>query len=223
MNRKASIKIQHEVYKPSKVSKWIKGIRRLVLVGIYVSLVVIVVSFAENNTLAFAGDVERKTGVSSNSVSMKSIEEIKKEYFSGVINDSEIADYAIKYSNDFGIDTSLIVALMRVESNFNPLAINHNKNYSTDRGLCQLNNKTFPHYKVGDFYNAELNIKTGAEFLKWCIDNADNNLVMALAYYNAGYGNVSKENVGDLTLSYINKILGHKKTYDEQLTMLIGE
>lgn len=219
MNQNINIGIQHESYKPkSRLSKVLKGVKRLLIAGIYASLVVIVVSFAENNTLAFAADHEKaeteKTGLT--------FEQAKLEYFTGIINDAEIAEYAVKYSEISNIDTSLIVALMKVESNFNPLAINYNRNGSIDRGICQLNNSTFKHFKIADFYNVELNIKTGCDFLRWCIDNADDSIVMALAYYNAGYGNVSRENVGDITLNYINKILGYKKTYDDQIALLMN-
>ena len=131
-----------------------------------------------------------------------------------------IAKLAITYSEKEGIETSLLVALMKTESNFNPNAINYNYNGSVDRGLCQLNNKTFPNLSKQDFYNPETNIKIAASFLNWCLRNSDYNLVRALAYYNAGWGNVTNENVGDLTLNYIQKITTYKKTFDDELELL---
>ena len=112
-------------------------------------------------------------------------------------------------------------ALLPVEfSAINPNAINYNYNGSVDRGLCQLNNKTFPNLSKQDFYNPETNIKLAASFLNWCLRNSDYNLVRALAYYNAGWGNVTNENVGDLTLNYIQKITTYKKTFDDELELL---
>ncbi len=141
-------------------------------------------------------------------------DEIKLKYFSNVINDENIAKLIIKYTKLYNVDTSLFVAVIKVESDFNPLAQNKNKNGSIDRGLCQLNNNTFKELTHEDFFNPEKNIKNGALFLKWCLNKSNKNLVKALAFYNTGIGNVRNRNVGETTLDYINKILKEKETLD---------
>lgn len=217
MTYNSTIRIQHEKYKPGKFKRWMKNVKRLFIATVYISVAAILINFADNSNLAFAKDFEKPVKKSQTDSAVLLSETAQINYFSGVINNPQIAKQVVIHASQFGIEPSLLAALIKVESDFNPLAINYNYNGSIDRGLCQLNNRTFTSFQVGDFYNTELNIKTGAEFLKWCIDNAENNMVVALAYYNAGYGNVTNEKVGDTTLNYINKILHHKKTYDEAL------
>ena len=218
----SKIKIQCETYKPSRCGKSLRGFKKLFTIAFYVSLVVILFSFAESKSAAFAKNVSsdelENAQVKNDKISSK--ENIKLKYYTDLIENENIAKLAITYSEKEGIETSLLVALMKAESNFNPNAINYNYNGSVDRGLCQLNNKTFPNLSKQDFYNPETNIKIAASFLNWCLRNSDYNLVRALAYYNAGWGNVTNENVGDLTLNYIQKITTYKKSFDDELELL---
>lgn len=220
MNQDSNIRIQHEFYKPKRFAKGLKNFKKLFIVSIYVSFVVIIVSFAENNTMAFASDLKQPAGKTKKSKMLP--DEKMLSYYTSVIEDKDIAKYAIKYTNEYNIDTSLFVALMKVESQFNPQAMNYNYNGSIDRGLCQLNNRSFPDMKSADFYDPELNIKTACEFLKWCFDNSENSVVMGLAFYNAGYGSVSRDQVGDMTLNYIDKILNYKNDYESELEIVMN-
>ncbi|MCH5150203.1 MAG: transglycosylase SLT domain-containing protein [Spirochaetales bacterium] len=216
----SKIKIQCETYRPSRFKKSLRGIKRLVMIAFYVSLAVILFSFAESKTTALAKNVSSDELANIRTQTFRSAEDIKKNYYSGIIENEDIARLAIEYSEKEGIETSLLVALMKTESNFNPNAINYNYNGSVDRGICQLNSKTFPHLSKQDFYDPETNIKIAASFLRWCLENTDYNLVRALACYNAGWGNVTNENVGDLTLNYIQKITTYKKSFEDELELL---
>ena len=218
----SKIKIQCETYKPSRWGKSLRGLKKLFAIAFYVSLVVILFSFAESKTTAIAKNVssDELKNVQAKNNGLFSKEDVKLKYYTDLIENEDIAKLAITYSEKEGIETSLLVALMKTESNFNPNAINYNYNGSVDRGLCQLNNKTFPNLSKQDFYNPETNIKIAASFLNWCLRNSDYNLVRALAYYNAGWGNVTNENVGDLTLNYIQKITTYKKSFDDELELL---
>ncbi len=214
------IKIQCETYKPSRLKKSLRGIKRLIMIAFYVSLGVILFSFAESKTTALAKNISSDELKDMRAEKFQSAEDIKQNYYAGVIENEDIARLAIAYSEKEGIETSLLVALMKTESNFNPNAINYNYNGSVDRGICQLNSKTFPDLSKQDFYDPETNIKTAAAFLHWCLENTDYNLVRALACYNAGWGNVTNENVGDLTLNYIQKITTYKKSFEDELELL---
>lgn len=214
------IKIQCETYKPSRLKKSLRSIKRLIMIAFYVSLGVILFSFAESKTTALAKNISSDELKDMRAENLQSAEDIKQNYYAGVIENEDIARLAIAYSEKEGIETSLLVALMKTESNFNPNAINYNYNGSVDRGICQLNSKTFPDLSKQDFYDPETNIKTAAAFLHWCLENTDYNLVRALACYNAGWGNVTNENVGDLTLNYIQKITTYKKSFEDELELL---
>lgn len=222
MNSTGNIKIQHEAYKPHRFHRSYKRIKRILISAGYVALVVVIFSFAESKTMAFAKGISpEEAATQSLTPVFEKPEDIILHYYTELIEDEKIAELAIRYSQENHIETSLLVALMKTESNFNPQAMNYNYNGSIDRGICQLNSRTFPHFKKADFYNAETNIKTASQFLRWCLDNSENNVVRALAYYNAGYGNVSNENVGEITLNYIQKITTYKKSYDDELEILL--
>ena len=53
----SKIKIQCETYKPSRWGKSLRGFKKLFAIAFYVSLVVILFSFAESKTAAFAKNV----------------------------------------------------------------------------------------------------------------------------------------------------------------------
>lgn len=216
----AKIKIQCETYKPSRLKKSLRGIEKLIMIAFYISLAVILFSFAQSKTTALAKNISSDELANIHAEKRQSTEDIKQNYYSGIIESEDIARLAIEYSEKEGIETSLLVALMKTESNFNPNAINYNYNGSVDRGICQLNSKTFPHLSKQDFYDPETNIKVAASFLHWCLENTNYNLVRALACYNAGWGNVTNENVGDLTLNYIQKITTYKKSFEDELELL---
>lgn len=128
-------------------------------------------------------------------------------------NNREVAQIIYKHTKDKGLDTFFYLALIKTESDFNIRAVNKNKDGSLDRGIAQLNSRTFPDLKLEDFYDPDINIDHSTDFIKWALDQAKNNEVLALAYYNAGYGKVSGKDVGKLTLNYINKIMITRDQY----------
>ncbi|HRZ90548.1 MAG TPA: transglycosylase SLT domain-containing protein, partial [Spirochaetia bacterium] len=111
-----------------------------------------------------------------------------------------ILDNAVEYS----VPVSLAFALAFEESQFHPRAINRNAE-SVDRGLFQLNSKSFPNMTIEQFYDPVLNAKKGIAHLAYCLDEGGNE-VAALAIYNAGYGRVSKGGTPRKTLDYISRI-----------------
>lgn len=119
---------------------------------------------------------------------------------------NDILKYVFFYSKKYEIDRCLLLAIIKIESNFKLNSYNVNRNKSIDRGLCQLNSNSFKHLKKADFYNPEINIKYGAAHLKYCLDKAQNKSIIALAIYNAGNWNVINERIGEKTLDYIHKV-----------------
>ena len=149
--------------------------------------------------------------------------DLKLKYFTELIGDENIAKLTLNYSIEKDVKPELVIAIMKVESKFNPYAKNHNSNGSIDRGLLQLNNKTFSDLTSDEFYEPEINIKKGVEFINWCLKKSDNNLIKALAYYNAGFGKVSNKNVGEATLDYINKVLTHLQNIESSFIQFKSE
>jgi soluble lytic murein transglycosylase len=105
------------------------------------------------------------------------------------------SSYINEYSTLFSIDKLLIKTVMKKESNLNPDAVSKNGAI----GLMQLMPKTaFESAEklniIDCSYNKikepKINIMFGVYYLKNLLNHYDNNLILALAAYNAGIGKV---------------------------------
>lgn len=121
------------------------------------------------------------------------------------------ANYVYKYGKEFEIEPSLIFSIIKIESGFIINAKNINNNGSIDRGLMQLNSYSFK-FTEKEFFNIENNIKNGTKYLKFCFDKSNNNIIKALAYYNAGVEG-AKKGISNKTLNYICNVLEQKEKF----------
>lgn len=96
----------------------------------------------------------------------------------------KIRELAKKY----GVMESLIVAVARAESSFNPFAVSRKGAV----GLMQLMPATAKQYGVYNRYNAEQNLEAGVRHLKYLYKKYRKNLSLTLAAYNAGEEAVKK-------------------------------
>jgi Rod binding domain-containing protein len=106
----------------------------------------------------------------------------------------------------YGVDSSLVSAVIHCESGGNPDAVSP----SGAKGLMQLLDSTGHELGVTDPFDKVQNVNAGTAYLKQMLNRFDNNLRHALAAYNAGptavdkYGGVPpyKE-----TRAYVNRVL----------------
>lgn len=137
-----------------------------------------------------------------------STREITLQFFTSLTQSETIARDILDNAEKFNVRPSLAFALALEESEFRVDAINRNGG-SIDRGLFQLNSKSYPKLRVSDFYDPAINARYGISHLKSCLSQAGNE-VAALAMYNAGNGSVERGATPQRTLNYVSRILAYE-------------
>ena len=124
-----------------------------------------------------------------------------------------------------GIDPSLVLALVKVESDFNPDALSR----KGAMGLMQLMPQTAVEMNVRNTFNPHENIDGGVKYLRYLIDRYEGNLSLALAAYNSGETAVKKW--GTIppyreTQNYVQRIMklyqGGEKAFVPRHTIYVG-
>ncbi|MBP1992828.1 lytic transglycosylase domain-containing protein [Paenibacillus eucommiae] len=126
-------------------------------------------------------------------------------------------------SSRFGVDVSLIKAVINQESSFDSQAVSS----AGAKGLMQLMDGTARGLGVTDSFDAQQNVQGGTQYLANLLNKYGGNEGIALAAYNAGPGRVDRlgiRNEEDLqqklhllpkeTQAYISKVLGLKQIYE---------
>lgn len=116
-----------------------------------------------------------------------------------------------KAGEKFGVETSLIRAVIHTESSGNPLAVSP----AGARGLMQLMPKTAAELGVQDSFDPSENIMGGTRYLRRLLDRYQGDRKLALAAYNWGMGNVETRlnSMPRETCSYISKVENLYQTF----------
>ena len=88
------------------------------------------------------------------------------------------------------VSPALVLAVIAVESAGRPQAVSH----AGAQGLMQLIPATAERFGVTDVFDTTQNISGGVQYLDWLLRHFDNDVVLALAGYNAGEGAVQRNN-----------------------------
>jgi len=113
---------------------------------------------------------------------------------------------------EFGVDKSLVKAVIHAESGYNPNAVSP-KGAS---GLMQLMPKTAKDLKVANSLDPRENIRGGVRYLRFLLDTFRGDETLALAAYNAGLSRVAQYNgipPYQETRTYVNRVLNYRKSY----------
>ena len=131
-------------------------------------------------------------------------------------NMSKINDAVNKYSKQYGVDSKLVLSIIKTESNFDSTAVSS----AGAQGLMQLMPENSKANGVSNPFNIDQNIKGGVEQLKGYLDSYGGNVEMALMAYNGGPGTMERRGVtsdADLykmpeeTQNYIPKVMNYYK------------
>jgi hypothetical protein len=116
-------------------------------------------------------------------------------------------------SAKYNVDTALIKAIIKTESNFDQRAVSPNG----AQGLMQLMPETAYALQVEDAFHPENNIEAGTRYLRYLLNLFEDNLPVALAAYNAGENAVIKHNNNippyKETEAYVQRVLDHLNSY----------
>ena len=118
-----------------------------------------------------------------------------------------IAKLARELAADYKLDPNLVLAVIEVESNFNPSALSP----KNAQGLMQLIPATAERFGVRDVWDPEQNLRGGMAYLRWLLGQFKGDVQLALAAYNAGEGAVIRH--GGVppfpeTRDYVAQIMG---------------
>lgn len=186
----------------------------------------------ENGVIHFtnvsAGKNHRKVKSEPEPVKESEIKAEKQEqstYSSTVNVPAMLMDAVYTACNKYGVDPSLVHAIIKVESDFNPYALSR----KGAMGLMQLMPHTAVEMNVKNSFNPVENIEGGVKYLRYLLDRYEGNLSLALAAYNAGETAVKKWGTVPPfreTQNYVKKILklynGNGKTFTTQYTIYIS-
>lgn len=126
--------------------------------------------------------------------------------------DGAIANLVHKLAPDYQVDPKLVLAVISVESAFNPRAVSP----KNAQGLMQLIPETAQRFQVSNPFDPEENIKGGMAYLRWLLAFFKGDVALVAAAYNAGEGAVEKYRgipPYQETVKYVEKIrMRYKKS-----------
>ncbi|MRR55320.1 MAG: DUF4124 domain-containing protein [Deltaproteobacteria bacterium] len=127
-------------------------------------------------------------------------------------NPDEFDPIVKSVASEYGVDKSLVKAVIHAESGYNPNAVSP----KGAQGLMQLMPKTAQGLKVPNSFDPKDNIRGGVRYLRFLLDTFRGDVTLALAAYNAGLSRVNQ--YGGVppyqeTRNYISRVLSYQKTY----------
>ena len=120
------------------------------------------------------------------------------------------------YARQYGVDPTLVRAVMHAESAFNPNAVSS----AGAGGLMQLMPQTAARFGVADRFNPQQNIAGGVAYLAFLLDLFHGDQRLAVAAYNAGEGAVQKYDgipPYNETQNYVTRVLDLHQRYQNQV------
>ena len=116
-------------------------------------------------------------------------------------------------SKQYGVDSRLVKAIIKAESDFNPTAVSK----KGAMGLMQIMPQNFQHLDIEDPFDPRENIMGGTRYFRYLYDRFDGKLALSLAAYNAGPTAVDNYNKTippyRETEQYVQRVLTYYRNY----------
>lgn len=128
------------------------------------------------------------------------------------VNPAEYEQIISSCATKYGVNPSLIKAVIHAESGYNPNAVS----CKGASGLMQLMPGTARSLKVSNSFDPKDNVEGGVKYLRFLLDTFRGDVSLAVAAYNAGlnkvarYGGVPPYNE---TRTYVNRVLSYMQSY----------
>lgn len=110
------------------------------------------------------------------------------EFVAVTLAQKRAADLVQKLAPEYGISPRLALAVIRAESNFNPMA----RSDKNAQGLMQLIPETALRFNVTTPFDPAQNVRGGLAYLRWLLAYFKGNVSLVAAAYNAGEGTVNR-------------------------------
>jgi soluble lytic murein transglycosylase-like protein len=136
-------------------------------------------------------------------------------FYSKVSGSERVAKAILDAALKQGVDVNLAFALAKAESDFNPAARSTNRDKSVDKGLFQLNSRSYPSLTDKEAYDPVINAHKGMAHFRFSLDYGGD-VIRALAVYNAGLSRAEKRTVPSSTYDYIERVLTYEDEFDER-------
>jgi soluble lytic murein transglycosylase-like protein len=136
------------------------------------------------------------------------------DFFVRLAGSKETALPILYHAEKRNLSLSLVFSLVWVESRFDRRAVNQNAT-SIDRGLFQLNSRTFRELSLEDFFNPEINARYGTEYLVYCFNQSPEDRI-AVAIYNAGRTRVVQGRTPASTQIYVERIMQYRERLEQE-------
>ena len=140
--------------------------------------------------------------------------------YHAAVSDQELEEAVARYAQEYSLSPALLMAVMKAESNFNPMVISK----AGAVGLMQLIPETAIRHGVRNLYDTRDNIAGGARHLRYLLDRFHGNLRLALAAYNAGERHVDRyRQIPPFkeTRAYVKRVIGFYHGYRVDLPIAI--
>ena len=156
-----------------------------------------------SNAIRYSVYIKESSGTRSNSTtSVRSLHE-ENAPFHGLIAQA---------AEEHGISESIIRAIIKAESNFDPYAISK----KGAMGLMQIMPGNFKALQIRDPFDPEQNIRGGARYFAELMRRFEGNLRLALAAYNAGPEAVEQyDRIPPFkeTMNYVRRVMKYYNSY----------